>query len=180
MTIQTSINFGGFYNSIHESQIDAFIEFYYQDEFNYLDPGEYPSFNYENIDYKKTFNSYIKDYCIEFESYILNQYEIDINFKNIKLNSPKEYNFKTDTIGCNINEIENKKLIETFKNDLDFLNYLENSTTSSDGFISFYTFEQALNDKDNVLSIYLLEYLSNEFNDTQELPYEFEIHLIND
>jgi hypothetical protein len=88
-TIETTINFGGFYNSIHDGNIDHMVEAL--------------EYNFDNVDYKKTFESYINEYCYKLKSYILNEYLIDIDFKNIKLNSPKYYNYSTDTIDCKIN-----------------------------------------------------------------------------
>ena len=67
-----------------------------------------------------------------------------------------------------------------FIKDNDFLAYLKDATVSYDGYHSFYDYEQALNNKDDVFSMYLLEYLANEFNQNEELPYEFEIHLYNE
>ena len=32
--------------------------------------------------------------------------------------------------------------------------------------MSFYTYDQAINDKDNMLIMYLLEFLANQFNET--------------
>ena len=77
--IETSIHFGGFYESIHDGNIDSMIETY--------------EYNFEDVDYKKTFESYIEAYCYKLESYILDEYLIDIDFKNIKLFSPQYYNY---------------------------------------------------------------------------------------
>jgi len=51
----------------------------------------------------------------------------------------------------------------TFKRDKDFIKYLEERTTSRDGFISHYTFGEALSNKDDILSDYILNYLVNKF-----------------
>ena len=53
--INTKIEFGGFYQSIHSDLIDRNIESYYED-------GNYPEYHYDNIDYQKTYGSYIEDY----------------------------------------------------------------------------------------------------------------------
>ena len=63
--VETTINFGGFYHSIHDSNIDSMIENYY---------GDNPEYHFENIDYKKTEQSYIEDYCSKFTNYIFNEY----------------------------------------------------------------------------------------------------------
>lgn len=172
--IETKIEFGGFYESMHSDLIDDEIDSYYEH-------GNFPLYHDDNIDYKKTYDSYIEDYCSKFESYILNEYKLDINFKNISLNSPKFYNFKTDTIYCDIDKKQVQKLINHFNKNSEFLEYLKDEIKSYDGYISFYTYEQAINDKDNILIMYLLEYLANEFNETfgyREI--EFDICLIKE
>ena len=64
--INTSIHFGGFYESIHDSNIDFMVEAY--------------EYKFDQVDYKKTFNSYIDEYCYKLKSYILDEYLIDIDF----------------------------------------------------------------------------------------------------
>jgi len=173
--IDTTINFGGFYESIHEGNIDSLIESYNQD-------GDYPEYNFDNIDYRNTEKSYIDDYCSKFTNYIFNEYGCTIKFENLKLWSPSEYNFKTDKIDCQVNKVQSNKLINHFKKDDDFLKFLKDRTLSYDGYQSFYTFEDALNDKNNILIMYLLEHLADEFN-KKEVGYgeiEFEIHLLKE
>ena len=77
--IETSINFGGFYESIHDGNIDHMVEAY--------------EYDFDHVDYKKTFQSYIDEYCSKLSSYINDEYQVDIDFKNIKLYSPQYYNY---------------------------------------------------------------------------------------
>jgi len=173
--IETKIEFGGFYESIHSHWIDSRIESYYEDD-------DLPEYHEDNIDYKKTNDSYIEDYCSKFESYILNEYKLNIDFENISLNSPKFYNFETDTIDCDVDKKQAKKLINHFNKDCNFKMFLKNRTTSYDGYMSFYTYDQAINDKDNILIMYLLEFLANQFNE-KVIVYgeiEFDIWLIKE
>ncbi len=166
--IRTSINFGGFYESIHDSNIDYMVEAY--------------EYKFEDVDYKKTFQSYIKEYCYNLESYISDEYLIDIYFKKIKLYSPQYYNYDTDVIDCIINTNEAQSLNEVLKKDDEFLSFLKDRTTSCSGFVSFYTYDDALNNKDNKLIMYVLEYICNKFNN-KEVVYneiEFDIHLLKD
>ena len=173
--IKTKIEFGGFYESIHSHWIDRNIESYYED-------GNYPEYHYNNVDYQKTHDSYIEDYCRQFESYILNEYKLNIDFKNISLNSPKFYNFETDTIYCDVDKKQSQKLINYFNKYPDFLEHLKDRTKSYDGYMSFYTYYQAINDKDNILIMYLLEYLANQFNEKVIIygEIEFDIYLIKE
>ena len=173
--VETTINFGGFYHSIHDGNIESMIESSY-------DGGNYPEYHFDNIDHKKTEQSYIEDYCSKFTNYILNEYGITINFKDLKIWSPSEYNFNTDKIDCFVSKSQSNKLTNHFKKNDDFLKFLKDRTQSYDGYWSFYTFDEALNNKDNKLIMYLLEFLSNEFNE-KEVVYgeiEFEIHLLKE
>ena len=173
--IETVIEFGGFYESIHSHWIDRNIESNY-------DNGDLPEYHYDNIDYQKTHDSYIEDYCRKFKSYILNKFKLNIDFKNISLNSPKFYNYSTDTIYCDVDKKQAKKLINHFNKDSEFLEYLKDRTTSYDGYMSLYTYDQAINDKDNILIMYLLKYLANQFNE-KVIVYgevEFDIWLIKE
>ena len=159
--IKTNIKFGGFYHSIHSDLIDSRIEMYEHE--GYIN-------TWEDIDYQKTYKNYIDNYCSKLSDFILDEFEIDIDFKNLSLNSPRFYNFETDTIDCDINKDQTKELNAYFLQDQDFIQYLNKKTQSYSGFISFYTFEQAKNNKDNILIDYVLEYICNEiFNEVAEV-----------
>jgi len=171
--IDTTINFGGFYESIHFGNIESLIESYYGDD---------PEYHHKNIDYKKTEQSYIEDYCSKFTNYIFNEYGLKIDFKNLKIYSPDYYNFDTDKIDCFVSKFQSNKLTNYFKKNDDFLKFLKDRTQSYDGYLSFYTFDEALNNKDNKLIMYLLEFLSNEFNEKQVVygEIEFDVHLLKE
>ena len=162
--IETSIEFGGFYESIHDGNVDHMVEAY--------------EYDFDHVDYKKTFQSYIESYCSNLEDYILDEYEVNINFKDLKLYSPQYYNYSTDVIDCKIKSKEAFQLNEVLKTNQDFLNFLKDRTTSYDGYMSFYKYDEALNNKDNILIRYVLEYICNQYNDYSkfELP-EFEVFL---
>ena len=166
--IETSINFGGFYESIHDGNIDHMVEAY--------------EYEFDHVDYKKTFQSYIGEYCSKLSSYINDEYQVDIDFKNIKLYSPQYYNYSTDVIDCKIHTNQVNSLNEILKKDNEFLSFLKDRTTSYSGFVSFYTYDDALNNKDNKLIMYVLEYICNKFNDKEILygEIEFEIYLTDD
>jgi hypothetical protein len=166
--IETSINFGGFYESIHDGNIDHMVEAY--------------EYDFDHVDYKKTFQSYIGEYCGKLSIYINDEYQVDIDFKNIKLYSPQYYNYSTDVIDCKIHTNQVNSLNEILKKDDNFLSFLKDRTTSCSGFVSFYTYDDALNNKDNKLIMYVLEYICNKFND-KEIVYgeiEFEIYLTDE
>ena len=159
--MKTNIKFGGFYGSEHSDSIDSRIEMYEHE--GYIN-------TWEDIDYQETYKSYIDNYCSELSDFILDEFKIDIDFENLSLNSPRFYNFETDTIDCEVNKDKVEKLNTYFLKDKDFIQYLNKRTKSYSGFISFYTFEQAKNNKDNILIDYVLEYICKEiFNEVAEL-----------
>lgn len=164
--LKTNISFGGFYHSQHSELIDHRIEMYENE--GYIN-------SWEDINYKETYEDYIIDYCNELSGFILEEYEIDIDFKNLSLYSPREYNFETDTIDCEVDKDKANKLNAYFLNDQDFIEYLNERTKSYDGYRSFYTFEQAKNNKDDMLIRYVLEYICmGEFNKIVEVN-DFEL-----
>ncbi len=106
--IKTTINFGGFYNSIHDDNIEWACESFYSD-----DNGNCNwDIILDNVDFKKLRGVYIDLYCDLFSDWLKENYKVDIKFKNISLSSPREYNFETDKILCDITEIENESLIK--------------------------------------------------------------------
>jgi len=175
--MKTTIEFGGFYESIHDSHIDMMTNNYFDDT-----PLQDDENNFEYFDWSAIHKSYIKSYCYKLEEYIKDNYEIDIDFKNISMHSPKEYNFATDVINCDVIkkkiELLNKELLK----DEKFLEYLKESTQSYDGFMSFYTYDQAINNKDDMLSVYVLRYLCNQLNniDSGYVDIEYDIILTDE
>ena len=166
--IKTNIAFGGFYHSYHQNNIDHMIEAF--------------EYEWDKVNYEETFNSYIDDYANKLSSFILSEYKIEIDFKNIKLNSPKYYNYSTDVIDCEIDSQQVMQLNQVLSKDDSFLSYLKDRTKSYDGYISFYNYNEALSDKDDILILYVLEYVSNEFNEKYAFygDIEFEVFLLSD
>jgi len=156
---ETRLTFGGFYESIHSNNIDNLIECYieYYNEENNTNK-EYDDFDF---DYSKMHNQYIKQYCDLLEDYILNEYNLDIKFTDLQLISPSYYNYETDKIECKINKPST--LMDYFKTHYDFLEYLESATQSYSGYTSHYDYDGALNNKNNILMLYIFKYICNEF-----------------
>ena len=173
MNIETTINLGGFYESIHSGNIDFMVECEIENDFLK---------DFDNVDYKKTHLSYVNDYCSKFSNYIFNEYKHNIDFNNLKLWSPSEYNFETDKIDCTVNLNQANKLNNQFLKDNDFLEYLEARTQSYDGYYSYYTYKEALNNKNDILIMYLLEYLADQFNENTVYygEIEFDIYQLNE
>jgi len=158
--INTNINFMGFYESIHSGFIDHAIESYFSD-----DDGNFNDKEAENINFKKVHDAYISDFTDDFEGWIKDNYPLTPSFCNLKLISPKYYNYSTDIINCDMNESDVISMNNFFKDDKEFLSYLKDRTKSSSGYISNYTFDQALGNKNNILIDYILEFLVNKFEE---------------
>ena len=146
--IKTSINFGGFYNSIHDSNIEWACESFYSDNDGNFDWNVI----LDKVDFKKLHGAYIDLYCDLFSEWLKENYNLVIQFKNISLSSPREYNFKTDEIICDITPLENESLIKTLQSDSKFLDWLKDRTRSKSGFISF-DLVRSFNQSKNLLSL---------------------------
>ena len=171
--IKTVIKFGGFYNSIHSSIIDNDIDSYieYMNDENDTELKEYDY----NFNYSDMYNQYLKQYISDYIDFIELEYNLNIKINDISLYSPKEYNFKTDEIDCFISKSDEIKLIKYFKKDNDFLEYLKDDTKSYDGFWSHYTYETALNNKDDILTLYIFEYIANKYQKSDR--FNIDIHI---
>ena len=171
--LNTSINFGGFYESYHSYNIDTIIESFieYDNKSNNTEKSE----SDYDINYKAMFNEYIKAYVSVFSDYIKEKHDINITFFNPTLWSPSEYNFKTDVIDCQISDYDYKQLKIVFLNEYEFHNYLKERTKSYDGYQSYYTYESALNDNE-ILSQFILDYILELSN--KEYPFYMDNHKI--
>lgn len=154
-----NLEFGGFYSSIHDENVNSMLDQYYSDE-----EGQFLDYSYLNIDYRAIYNEYIKDYCHMLTQYMSDEYSIDVKFKNLSLISPREYNFSTDKINVNITNLANKNINKLFLKNSTFLEYLKNATKSYDGYMSFYSYNEALENKDDMLIEYIFTFICNEFN----------------
>lgn len=148
-TIKFNLEFGGFYDSVHSNIIDDKIEAL--EFFKYDMP--------DKIDWTSVHNEYCKIY-IE----ILNN-ELDLNLKFIKLNSPRFYNFETDKIEAEISDKEFNKLKSEYLNSKEFIDYVNESSKSYDGFISFYNGIDEVKADDEILLNYMFSYILLSISD---------------
>lgn len=124
LTINTNINFGGFYESIHSYVIDTYVEDY--------------EYDWEKVNYKTTYEIYVKDYIKVLNSIL----DTNISFK--ALVSPKFYNYSTDYINVDISKKDILKLFQYVRNEdlkQEVFNIIKKSSTSRDGYIAFYNYE---------------------------------------
>lgn len=172
---ETRLEFGGFYESIHkgiiDSQIESFIEFDNDENDTNKTEEDY------NFNYSLMYQDYIEQYCKLLEDYILNEYNIDVNFTDLKLVSPQYYNFETDKIECKLDKPSTIR--DYFKTHEDFLDYLQDATQSYDGYTSYYNFDEALNNKNNILLLYIFQYICNKFYNTDNF-YDIYVDIIEE
>jgi len=135
-------NFGGFYHSHYSDVIDSVFE----DETDTI---------YDEIDFNKVHLEVSKAIVVKFQEFLKDTYDLDITLEFVSLDSPKTYNFATNTIILNIFKKDLLKidlLIES--NDIikDLLeSKIQDVTTSRDGYIAFYNYNDVINKKDGNL-----------------------------
>jgi hypothetical protein len=162
-----NIEFNGFYCSKHDAYIEDAINLIFDTE----EGGEIP----DDINYRHLYDVYSKEWAYKFEEflndeilgYCANSERIaggkHIVIDYMGLNSPKYYNYSTDKIVLNIRPSSVGIVFEYLLDDENFLNYVKESTKSYDGFISFYTFDEVMSDKDEILIVFALNYMSMLF-----------------
>lgn len=128
--METFIPFAGFYNSVHDSNLDWALESIVSDDRGDPDRELYDRL-FDCTEWCKVHEDYALKYAREFSS----KYEIDLGFK--RLISPKYYNYETDRILCTISDAEVMRLWET-KDYARLQKVCKERFTSCDGFISHY------------------------------------------
>lgn len=130
----TTIPFSGFYYSIHDDEMDQALK----QEFTDCQGNENEGLSYRAWDSMKwgnVRNEYAKEYVDNFAHEFCIK---SLLFESMQ--SPREYNFSTDRIFCNIDYAEFCGIVKTF--DLAaFAAFVRKRFTSRDGFISFYPAE---------------------------------------
>lgn len=129
--ILTTIPFSGFYNSIHNDNIDQAENQLFTNDNGENNDGLQTRFN-AKCDYWKVYDNYARAYAEQFAE--------DFKIKSLKfveLNSPKFYNYSTDIIICSISRADLRAIYKaTDKQKL--ADHVKECCTSRSGFISFY------------------------------------------
>lgn len=163
------INFGGFYNSIHDAQIENQFEAYEDN----IDTGA------NERDWTPTQINYSIEYLKKIEQFLFdNKIEVKLNF--VRIESPREYNFETDKIVVNILKKHQKSIINFVNNKFqaELIELIRAQTTASSGYHPFYTFDDIY--KHNINDLLLeacLEIICDRVNN-DELPYQFELEYL--
>ena len=161
-----NITFGGFYNSTHSNLIDNMVENYYSDNMSVINHDLI--FDLDNSIYQELNNKYINHYVDFLNEFINDNYDLDINFHDVALDSPRFYNYSTDTILTRISNDNVVKLYEILAGDAGFKTFLQDATKRVSGYISFYTYDEVLKDKDNILGHFLINYIVQEIITTDD------------
>jgi len=135
-----NIPFAGFYNSWYSAELDAVQERFVEYEVE-KNPGLDPDIPNEALwhcaDYGKAYDHIARAYVDQFNQYILDEYEIDLGLKFESMQSPREYNFETDRIFCEISE-ENVRKLRSAVSDPALRHAIKERFTSRSGFIFSY------------------------------------------
>jgi len=135
-----NIPFAGFYGSKYSGELDHVQERFVEYEVE-KNPGLNPDIPNEALwkaaDYGKAFDHIARTYVDHFNQYILDEYELDLDLKFESMTSPREYNFQTDRIFCEISE-ENVRKLRSVVSDPALRQAIKDRFTSCDGFISSY------------------------------------------
>ena len=164
-TENVTINFGGFYNTWHEDCIERAVAMMLDcDDHN---TGEIDSDKLHDTATAENWQQAHKQYCIEYINKLNEKLDTEIIFKS--LDSPREYNFKTDVILADIAHKDSLKLFEYIKeNDLksEVIELIEQATTSRDGYSPFYDYADffMLENRDLLLTC-LLDAIITELNE---------------
>jgi len=161
--IDTQIAFGGFYQGQHDANIENITDNFFDNVSHIEDDNFVDYFNWSAIH-----KNYIKLWVEKFEDYlkIYNNIKTQTSiFKNIKLWSPKYYNYTTDHIDCKIYKRYAVQLHKALRYNVDFQKYVKQGTTSCDGYISHFTYSEIFENKDDFLTVYCLDFLANKFNE---------------
>lgn len=123
--MEVKLPFSGFYDSVHDQLLDDCL---YDDQVNFPDVDNW----------NEVHPAYARMYAGEFFHYIKHNYDLDLKYTFGELSSPREYNFETDKIFVEVENIQD--LVNHVGNNcLDrFKALVKERCTSYDGFISYY------------------------------------------
>lgn len=135
-----NIPFAGFYNSKYSGKLDHVQELFveYEVEKNPgLDPDIPNNALWHCADYGKAYDHIARAYVDQFNQHLIDEYELNLDLKFESMTSPREYNFQTNRIFCEISE-ENVRKLRSAVSDPALRQAVKERFTSRSGFISSY------------------------------------------
>ena len=129
----TTVPFSGFYNSLHDAQLDQALEQMFSDRATGCQVNS-RLFNeaFSAVDWGFVHVSYAWAYVDAFAE----EFKVSLSFESLR--SPKEYNFTTDRIFAEISEDEVRRIFSEADKSL-LTAITKEQFTSRSGFISFYS-----------------------------------------
>jgi len=135
--IKTQLNFGGFYNTIHDSIVEDAVAF----DLGAIDECNENDWENEDLINFSNWSAYKTEYCKEWVKLLNAELGTEIVFT--ALDSPREHNFATDVIIAHITVKDTLKLFKMIKGvelkDKVF-KAIKKHTTSYDGYRAFYKY----------------------------------------
>ena len=122
--MKVAIPFQGFYESIIMSNIECEVEALFEDPY-------YDGFSEDQVDWKATFLEVAKSYASQW--CYLGGYEGGFSH----LDSPREYNFRTDEIVVEFTDSDLNRIKKIAMAEDDFVDFVEEQCSDRAGFISF-------------------------------------------
>ena len=188
----TTLPFCGFYESAASGMIDSEVESFC--EYNETDnlKEEHPDLNFNGdigdlvfdaMDYPKAYRAYAESYAANLAAAIADETGLDLGLEFESMDSPREYNFKTDRLYAHIEPDKVQAMFEQ-TNQGALAARIKERFTSCDGFISFYSndvtvwLEKPLDQWDpNELGTLLEAFLSQHAGDLHK--FELNLHYDN-
>lgn len=151
-TLSVCIPFSGFYESLYSSEIDQQEEQWCENEAEYrqaedgipselhLTAREYGEELFHCVDYRTVHLAVSQTYAAAFNTVASDALELPLNLKYEAMTSPREYNFETDRIFCDMPLSVARKLFARSRadNHAALTAQIKKRFTSYDGFISGY------------------------------------------
>lgn len=144
--VKIELPFSGFYESIHDKEIDDAIEYSFQigdwresnddEETGMSDDKEreiFDSIYMADVDWK----AIRSEYCENFVEAFGEEFGLHLTFDEVT--SPREYNFSTDRVFCKVPREEIDKIRKAVEEHEGYPQWIKDRFTSYDGFWSFYS-----------------------------------------
>lgn len=129
----TTIPFSGFYESLHDQELDYTLERMFADRATGCQTNDELLLKaWHEVDWGYVHQAYAKEYAEQFAW----KFKVDMKFESLQ--SPREYNFTTDRIFCEISTKEVKRLVKVVGLPA-IAECAKDRFTSRSGFISHYS-----------------------------------------
>ena len=130
--VKIQLPFSGFYDTIHKYNIDQALEGGFNYNYETGEEQEVPDIWGADYDYL----AIELEYCEHYVEAFGDRYGLTLTFD--EMTSPREYNFSTDRIFCEIPKEEIDKIRKEVYEHKDWPQYVRDNFTDSDGFWSNY------------------------------------------